>query len=112
MHIHYCISHNGIKGSYRMEILRNYKSAFERQSNEPVRINLAKRSKHIININSKNEWHSQQIERLKVVPIGGDSINESVLNIIPEETISQRQGDKRKPGRPKGSKNIKNIRKT
>ena len=51
---HDIIYHNEQRAEYRMEVLRNYKTAFERQSNEPVRINLSKRSKHIININSKN----------------------------------------------------------
>ena len=74
--------HGGVRAEYRMEVLRTYKSAFERQTNEPMRITIFQKSKHVININNKSEWNSQQIERLRAVHVGGDITNNDTNPLI------------------------------
>ena len=99
MHMHDIMHHNGQKAEYRMEIIRKYKSAFERQSNEPMRIKLDIKSKYKTNINSKTEWNSQSIERLRAIPVGGNNANSITdnntnlgINLIqPSNTINIRK---------------------
>ena len=111
MHTHDLQEHGGAKSEYKMIILRKYKNAFERQSNEPIRIKLANKNE---NLNSKTEWHSQQVERLRSVEVGEQNRNNDTRRgmenrlVITENTENIVNNGKRKPGRPKGSQNHKN----
>ena len=93
-----------------MKILRKYATAFERQANEPMRIKLTKKED---NLNSKSEWNSQQVDRLRIVNLGEKTITDVTRN-NEVEIESQRQisnTEKRGVGRPKGSKNKNSLKK-
>ena len=111
MHLHDNKEKNREKAEYRMAIIQKYKSSFQRQCNEPMRIKIAKKSKHITNINSKTEWNSQCIDRLRAIPVGGEYNNDNIINIQNTSIVpiqSQNQNI-RKAGRPKGCLNKKTI---
>ena len=95
-----------------MEVLRKYKSAFERQNNEPTRIKIAKPG---TNINSKTEWNNQNIQRLQSINIGREhqtNINYTQINSSNNTNESSNSNNDiiiRKAGRPKGSRNKKTL---
>ena len=90
-----------------------YSNTFEKQSNEPMRIKLSKAG---CNLNSKTEWHSQEVERLRLTQVGesrvGQNTERQTINNI-EIIKVQNQANtvniegKRKAGRPRGSQNRK-----
>ena len=96
------LEHNGEKADYRMTVLRKYKSAFERQNNEPARIKISKVGE---NINSKLEWNNQAIERIRNVDIYSNRIenenSQQLRDIVRPETDIE--SERKKAGHPKGS---------
>ena len=50
MHIHDMTDHNGRKAEYKMDVLKKFPTAFERQNNKPITIKLTPPES---NINSK-----------------------------------------------------------
>ena len=98
-----------------MKILRKYKSAFERQNNEPARIKISKTAE---NLNSKLEWNAQNIQRIRIVPLGsqwpiGPSSENIVSTVQSGDNIivhnNTLNSGKKKAGRPKGSMNKKTL---
>ena len=71
------------------------------------------RQKNKININSKTEWNSQQVERIRAVPLGSNNeIVHTNSNIPSIETLNiESESQYKRVGRPKGSLNKKTIRK-
>ena len=109
--IHDLQEHMGVPSKYQMKIIRKYSNAFERQQNEPMRIKLAKTG---TNLNSKTEWHSQEVERLRLTQVGeARSRHQNALqrhigvdqNI--QIIINNTSHNSNKVGRPKGSQNRK-----